>query len=85
MDQTSTYPLSRIAHVQSDFPEMRDIAPLEDQLHPIKEYWLIIIRHCWLISVCAVTAFGGAALYTYTRTPLYTADTTLMIERKAPS
>jgi methionyl-tRNA formyltransferase len=31
-----------------------------------------------------LTTFVCAALYEYTRTPLYTADTTLMIERKPP-
>ena len=48
----------------------------------LREYWLILKRHRWLILGCAFTLLVCAGLYTFTRTPLYTAEATLLIERK---
>jgi capsular exopolysaccharide synthesis family protein len=64
--------------------DVSDYSVIEDQVHPLRDYWLIAKRHRWLILSCALVAFIGAALHAFTRTPLYTAEATLLIERKAP-
>jgi polysaccharide biosynthesis transport protein len=64
--------------------DISDYSVVEDQIHPLRDYWLMAKRHRWLILSCALVALIAAALHAYTRTPLYTAEATLLIERKAP-
>src|SRR5689334_8558613 len=55
-----------------------------EQVHPLKEYWLTLKRHRWLILACTIVVFLGGVLFWLTRVPLYTAEATILIERKAP-
>ena len=83
-NQPSPYFIRRTVRPETQAIEIRDFSVVEDQVHPLRDYWLIVKRHRWLILSCALVLFIGAALYTFTRTPLYTAEATLLIERKAP-
>ena len=83
-NQPSPYFIRRTARPETPAIELRDFSVVEDQVHPLRDYWLIVKRHRWLIVSCALVVFIGAALYTFTRTPLYTSEATLLIERKAP-
>ena len=83
-NQPSPYFIRRTVRPETPAIELREFSVVEDQVHPLRDYWLIVKRHRWLIVSCALVVFIGAALYTFTRTPLYTSETTLLIERKAP-
>ncbi|MGH7774689.1 MAG: GumC family protein, partial [Candidatus Binatia bacterium] len=48
------------------------------------DYWQTIRRHQWLIFASTFVALVCAALYAFTRIPLYTAHTTILIEPKPP-
>ncbi|HEY2923148.1 MAG TPA: Wzz/FepE/Etk N-terminal domain-containing protein, partial [Candidatus Binatia bacterium] len=80
----SPYFVRRPPRLVGDTVEIRDYAAVEEQVHPLRDYWLMAKRHRWLILSCALVSFIVAALYAFTRTPLYTSETTLLIERKAP-
>ena len=87
MDQLnlpSPYFFRRTLGVAKETVEPRGLASVEEAIHPLWEYWTIIKRHRWLILICATMVFAASALYAFTRVPLYTADATLLIERKAP-
>ena len=64
--------------------DVSEYSTVEDQVHPLRDYWLMAKRHQWLIVSCALVTFIAAALYAFTRTPLFTAEATLLIERKVP-
>jgi capsular exopolysaccharide synthesis family protein len=63
--------------VISDLP----IAPLELN---IRDYWLTIRKHFTLITSFLLVAAFGTALILFQTTPIYTATSTLLIERNAP-
>lgn len=87
MEQTnppSPYFIRRNAVPEKQAIDLREFSVIDDQVHPLRDYWLIAKRHRWLILSCALVSFIGAALYAFTRTPLYTSEATLLIERKAP-
>ena len=84
VNQPSPYFIRRTARPENQTIDLHEFSVVEDQVLPLRDYWLIIKRHRWLILSCALALFIGATLYTFTRTPLYTADATLLIERKAP-
>src|SRR5919108_3755809 len=84
INQPSPYFIRRTARPENQTIDVHDFSVVEDQVHPLRDYWLIVKRHRWLILSCALAFFIAAALYTFTRTPLYTAEATLLIERKAP-
>jgi capsular exopolysaccharide synthesis family protein len=56
----------------------------DDSLFSLSEYWRILQQYRWLIAGVATAALTAALLFTLTRTPLYTAEATLLIERQAP-
>jgi polysaccharide biosynthesis transport protein len=74
----------RLAMPQEKSIDLREFSALEDQSSPLNDYWHIIKRHRWLVLLCAITIVISVAVHTFTRTPLYTAEATLLIERKAP-
>src|SRR5688572_2916795 len=80
----SPYFIRRTMRPENQPIDVHDFTVIEDQVHPLRDYWLIAKRHRWLILSCALALFVSAALYSFTRTPLYTAEATLLIERKAP-
>src|SRR5687768_2569717 len=83
-NQPSPYFIRRAGRPENQTIDVHEFTVVEDQVHPLRDYWLIVKRHRWLILSCALAMFITAALYTFTRTPLYTAEATLLIERKAP-
>jgi polysaccharide biosynthesis transport protein len=84
MDQLSPYFSRRATQREKETIDLREFSSVEEQNDPLEDYWLIIKQHRWLILMCASSLFLCATLYTFTRTPLYTANATLLIERKAP-
>jgi len=82
--QPSPYFIRRVEPASEKTIDLHDFLVVQDQVHPLRDYWLILKRHRWLILACTLTVFVTATLYTYTRTPLYTAEATLLIERRAP-
>src|SRR5919109_1379206 len=82
--QPSPYFIRHAPRAVGETIDIHDYSVVEDQVHPLRDYWLIAKRHRWLILSCALISFIGAALYAFTRTPLYTSEATLLIERKAP-
>lgn len=65
--------------------DLHEFMSVEDQQDsPLRDYWLVIRRHQWLVLFCAFALLLGAGLHTFTRTPLYTAQATILIERKPP-
>jgi polysaccharide biosynthesis transport protein len=64
--------------------DLQEFSVVQDQVHPLRDYWLIIQRHGWLILGTAFFFLVCALIYAFTTTPLYTAQTVLLIERKAP-
>ena len=84
MNEPAPYFFRRAAPLEKEILDLHEFSVVEDQIHPLRDYWLILKRHRWLILVCAFVLLVCAALYTFTRTPLYTAEATLLIERKAP-
>jgi capsular exopolysaccharide synthesis family protein len=84
MSQGSTGFFTRPAGPEKEIIELHDYELVEEQLHPLAEHWLIVTRHWWLIAACALACMIFAGLYIYTRVPLFTAESTVLIERKAP-
>ncbi|HUK40572.1 MAG TPA: Wzz/FepE/Etk N-terminal domain-containing protein, partial [Candidatus Acidoferrales bacterium] len=82
--QPSPYFIRRTEAVDNETVAPRAPLPVEETANPLWEYWSIIKRHRWLIGICALATFLCSALYTFTRVKLYTADATVMIERKTP-
>src|SRR3954467_9103124 len=83
-NQPSPYFIRRTARPENQTIDIHDFTVVEDQVHPLRDYWQLVKRHRWLILSCAVVLFISATLYTFTRTPLYTAEATILIERKTP-
>src|SRR5206468_8392677 len=83
-NQPSPYFIRRTVRPENQTIDLHEFSVVEDQIHPLRDYWLIVKRHRWLILSCALALFIAATLYTFTRTPLYTAEATLLIERKVP-
>jgi capsular exopolysaccharide synthesis family protein len=50
----------------------------------LRDYFRVLKRYRWLIAMCAISVVVCVGLYTFTRTPIYTAQATLLIERRAP-
>lgn len=46
------------------------------------EYWRIVKKRRWLVAACALTGAVLMGLYAFTRTPLYTSKSTILLERK---
>ncbi|MBI2533487.1 MAG: GumC family protein, partial [Deltaproteobacteria bacterium] len=84
MNEPSPYFFRRTAPLEKEVVDLHEFSVVEDQVVPLREYWLIVVRHRWLILICAFALVLCAALYTFTRTPLFTAEATLLIERRAP-
>ena len=50
----------------------------------LQDYWRVIRKHLWLILSCFFGTVLATILVIFMMTPIYTATTTLLIERKAP-
>lgn len=59
-------------------------AALEGEPLHLWDYWQVVRKHRWLIVVCFLLTATVAIVKTFMATPIYLAETTLLIERKAP-
>src|SRR3990172_6116129 len=84
MNEPSPYFFRRTAPLEKKVVDLREFSVVEDQIAPLREYGLIVLRHRWLILICAFALLLCVTLYSFTRTPLYTAEATLLIERRVP-
>lgn len=84
MNEPSPYFFRRTAPVEKSVIDLREFSVAQDPVVPLREYWLIVFRRRWLILICAFGLLFCAVLYSFTRTPLYTAEATLLIERRVP-
>src|SRR5215472_4591314 len=50
----------------------------------LRDYWQVVRKHKWKIVACFLTAIFVTAVVIFSMTPIYTATTTLVIERKDP-
>ena len=73
------YPVEEGAVVfgESDFEE--------DDAINLRDYWRIIVKHRWLIAGVCGGIILATVLFMLTMTPLYTAETTILIERQSPN
>jgi uncharacterized protein involved in exopolysaccharide biosynthesis len=57
---------------------------MEDERLGLRDYWRLMRKRLWLIVIfCFATVFTAALVILMT-TPVYTAETTLLIERTPP-
>ena len=49
------------------------------------DYWAVLWRRRWLIVACVLAALGLSAFRTFSKTPIYTATGTLLMEREEPN
>lgn len=57
----------------------------EDDGLNLRDYWRIIVKHQWLIAGVGGGSILATLLFMLTMTPLYTAETTILIERQSPN
>lgn len=75
--------------IREDLPDIgnRSIEPaaIASDTHPaLWDYWLIIRKHQSLVIALLVLTFAITGLVVFTMTPIYTAESTVLIERQAP-
>jgi capsular exopolysaccharide synthesis family protein len=57
--------------------------PVTEEVH-LRDYWRVLKKHRSLVLAVFLCTVLATALFVLTTTPIYTAATTLLIERKAP-
>ncbi|MGH9429282.1 MAG: GumC family protein, partial [Terriglobia bacterium] len=62
----------------------RSGAVLEGEPLHLWDYWQVARKHRWLIGVCFLLIVTVVTIRTFTTIPIYMAEATLMIERRAP-
>lgn len=75
--------------LRSSTPAQEEYEPrtgpvLEGEPLHLWDYWQVVRKHRWLIAICFMLTVVVVAVRTFTTTPIYIAETTLLIERKAP-
>jgi capsular exopolysaccharide synthesis family protein len=80
----SPYFIKRNSSPRNGVIELSSSMEVEGKGTNLREYWYLVKRYRWLIFGCAAAVVLSTMLYVFTRTPLYTAKATLLIERKAP-
>lgn len=83
-NEPSPYLIRRNGAPSDDVITLESYQSVDEPLFSLAEAWRILRHHQWLILGVVVVALLGALIYTLTRTPLYSAEATLMIERQAP-
>lgn len=56
---------------------------VEEDTH-LRDYWRIVRKHLWLISACVASVVVVTFAVVFMMTPQYTAESTVLIERRAP-
>ena len=80
----SPYFIKQNSPPQNGVIELSGSMEVEGKSANLREYWYLLKRYRWLILGCVAAVVCSTMLYVFTRTPLYTAKATLLIERKAP-
>lgn len=62
---------------------LNESQPVTEEVH-LRDYWRVVKKHRSLILAVFLCTVFACALFVLTSTPIYTAATTLLIERKAP-
>src|SRR5215470_5593858 len=57
--------------------------PEEDAIE-LRSYWRLLVKHRWLIASIFFCSIIATTIAILSMTPIYTAETTLLIERKTP-
>ncbi len=61
-----------------------NVPAVEEEENHLRNYWQVIEKHRWLIAIFSLAVVLTTALVIFRMTPIYTAETTLLIERKSP-
>lgn len=69
---------------QDGFIELSEFMEVEEPHPTLREYWLVFRRQRWLILMCVTAVLLCVTLYTFTRAPIYTAQASILLERKPP-
>lgn len=56
----------------------------DEPLFSLAEYFRVLQQYRWLILGVAAAVLTAALIFAFTRTPMYTAEAILLIERQAP-
>src|SRR5512145_1355363 len=55
-----------------------------DESHGLRAYWRLLAKYKWLIATFLFCSVITTAIATFVMTPIYTAETTVLIEAKDP-
>ncbi len=80
----SPYFIKRDSSPKNGVVELSGYMEMDNNGSNLREYWYLLKRYRWLILGCTAAVVCVAMLYAFTRTRLYTAQATILIERKAP-
>ena len=64
-------------------PVLNEPSPVAEEAH-LRDYWRVVRKHQKLILVFFLCTIFATVLFVLTSTPIYTAETTVLIERKTP-
>jgi polysaccharide biosynthesis transport protein len=79
----SSFRLSPLSD-RGDVEVLLNPATIEEEGYTLQDYWRVIRKHLWLIAACIFGTVLATALVIFMMTPMYTAETTLLIEREPP-
>src|SRR5919198_3226800 len=79
----SSFPLSPLSH-REDLQVLPKPAIMEEEGLTLRDYWRVIRKHWGLIATCLFGIVLATTLVIFMMTPIYTAETRLLIERQAP-
>lgn len=83
-NQPSPYFFRRNSPAADDLVTLESYQSVDEPLFSLAESWRVLRRHQWLVLAIVGAALLGALIYSLTRTPLYTAQATVLIERQPP-
>ncbi|HJY82738.1 MAG TPA: Wzz/FepE/Etk N-terminal domain-containing protein, partial [Candidatus Binatia bacterium] len=84
MRELSPYFLQRDSRsTQEEVPVLNEPLPVAEEAH-LRDYWRVVRKHRRLILVFFLCTIFATVLFVLTSTPIYTAETTVLIERKTP-
>lgn len=68
---------------REDLPSLHEAFAEEDAIN-LLDYWRVLVKRRWLIATVLLCTLVATAIVVLSMTPIYTAEITLLIERKAP-
>ena len=85
MRDSSSYTIQRVAPAQEEVAILHDFG-FDKQTGPdLRHYWGVLIKNRRLIMLCCLGVVLVTLFVVLSMTPLYTAETTLLIEPKSPN